>query len=200
MNGQRWTMGKMPPHVIGLDLSMTSSGVCLFSLDYETEGLKVTTRAITSKPAPVAERTPNVRARRLDDIVKTIRRDVAVVRPDLACVESPVPNRRMKSAMLLERGAVYWMTLAMLDYHGVEIVEVAPRERALYATGDGDADKVSVAASMVAEHGREFATDDECDAFVLALIAARLLGTPLDESTDYRDKITANLAAKRGRS
>lgn len=190
----------LPPHVVGLDLSMTSSGVCTFSLDYMTDGLKVTTSAIKSQPAPAAQRTANTRARRLGEIVREIRRAIVNVRPEIGVVESPVPNRRMKSAMLLERGAIYWMTLELLDYYGIEIVEVAPRERALYATGDGSADKVSVAASMVAEHGREFATDDECDAFVLALIGARLLGKPLDRDTPERVKIADNLSAKRRRS
>ena len=190
----------LPPHVIGLDLSMTSSGVCTISLDYMTEATKIVTRAIKSQPAPVAERTPNTRARRLGDIVRSIRTDIVRVLPEIAVVESPVPNRKMKSAMLLERGAVYWMTLDVLDAMGVEIIEVAPRERALYATGDGAADKVSVAASMVAEHDMQFETDDECDAFVLAMIGARLLGKPLDRETPERVKITANLAGKRGRS
>lgn len=197
---KQWSMGEMPPHVIGLDLSMTSSGVCTIRLDYETEGTKIETRAITSSPAPLALRTPNARASRLGDIVRAIRRDVVQTNPDIAVVESPVPNRRMKSAMLLERGGVYWSTLDMLDQYRVEIVECSPKERALYATGDGAADKVSVAASMVAEHGREFDTDDECDAFVLAMIGARLLGKPLDRETPERVKITANLAEKRGRS
>lgn len=190
----------LPPHVIGLDLSMTSTGVATIRLDYLTEGTLIETRAITSKPAPIAERTANVRARRLGNIVRSIRGDVQRVVPDIAVIESPVPNRKMKTAGLLERGAIYWGTLSMLDEHGIEIIEVAPRERALYATGDGAADKMSVAASIVAEHGREFPTDDEADAFVLAMIGARLLGKTLDRDTPERVKIADNLSAKRERS
>lgn len=193
-------MSALPPHVVGLDLSMTSTGVATIRLDYMTEATLIETRAIKSSPAPIAERTANVRARRLGDIVRSIRVDVVRVLPEIAVVESPVPNRKMKTAGLLERGAIYWGTLDMLDAMGVEIVEVAPRERALYATGDGAADKMSVAASIVTEHGREFPTDDEADAFVLAMIGARLLGKPLDRETPERVKIADNLSAKRGRS
>lgn len=183
---------------LGLDLSLTSTGVAIVSPDYPEFGVK--SHAITSKPAPIAQRTANARARRIGLIVSEITSDARFYRPQIAVIESPVPNRRMKSAMLLERGAIYWGTLAALDVLGIEIVEVAPRERALYATGDGAADKVSVARSMVEEHGKQFSTDDECDAYVLALIGARLLDKPLDRPTGYREKIVANLAAKRGRS
>lgn len=184
--------------VIGLDLSLTSTGVALVSPTYPEFGVR--SRAIKSKPAPIAERTANVRARRIGDIVREIMVDAAFYRPDLAVIESPVPNRKMKTAGLLERGAIYWGTLDALDALRIEIVEVAPRERALYATGDGGADKMSVAASIVAEHGREFPTDDEADAFVLAMIGARLLDKPLDRETPERVKIADNLSAKRGRS
>lgn len=186
------------PAAIGLDLSLTSTGVALASRSYATEKMLVTTRAIKSEPAPAAERTPNVRARRIGTIIRDVEADVRFTRPDIAVVESPVPNRRMKSAMLLERGALYWGVLAMLDRYKVEIVEAAPKERALYATGDGAAGKLSVARAMMDEGAGEFATDDESDAYVLALIGMRLLGHPIDRDEPHRLTVAANLAAKRG--
>lgn len=183
---------------IGLDLSMTSTGVAAVTPRpryIAHPHVARVTRAIKSKPAPIAERTANVRARRLGDIVREIERDVKSHRPDIAVVESPVPNRRMKSAMLLERGAIYWATLNMLDYYGIPIYECAPTQRALWATGDGAADKMSVAASMVTEHGIEFETDDECDAFVLALIGLSLLN-PARDTLAHRQDVVAALAAQ----
>jgi Holliday junction resolvasome RuvABC endonuclease subunit len=182
--------------VIGLDLSMTSSGICSISITAHTT--IVDTSAIKSKPAPIAERTANVRARRLNAIVDKIKNEIEWSSPSLAVVESPVPNGRMKSAMLLERGAIYWSTLMLLDRYDIEIVECSPRERALFATGDGAADKMSVARTMLAEHDRKFATDDECDAFVLAQIGLGLVGQ--EQMLTHRQNVVANLAAKRGRS
>lgn len=178
-------------NVIGLDLSMTSTGVAVAG----AFGTQPYTRAIKSRPAPAAQRTANVRARRLEAIVTEIRRDVRAYRPTLAVVESPVPNRRMKSAMLLERGAIYWNTLGMLDWFGIRIVECAPTQRALWATGNGAADKMSVAASMVAEHGLVFETDDECDAFVLAQIGLSLKN-PKRDTLAHRTDVVATLATQ----
>lgn len=175
---------------MGIDPSMTSTGIAI-----TCPGRPPSTYAIKSTPAPLAERTTNVRARRLGDIVRDARRIVSLHRPSLAVVESPVPNRRMKSAMLLERGAVYWNTLDMLDWFGIRIIECAPKQRALWATGDGAADKMSVAASMVAEHGLVFPTDDECDAFVLAEIGQSLLN-PQRDTLAHRKDVVAALATQ----
>jgi crossover junction endodeoxyribonuclease RuvC len=180
--------------VLGLDPSMTSTGLAvLWTIAGQA---RMTTRAIPSAPAPIAERTVNLRARRLGDIVRDIETTVMFHRPALAVVESPVPNRRMKSGMLLERGAVYWNALDMLDRYGVEIVECAPRQRALYATGDGAADKVSVARHTLNEHGLIFDTDDELDAYVLAKIGRRLIGRPVDEDTEHRLNVADALSAQ----
>ncbi|QYC54372.1 RuvC-like resolvase [Microbacterium phage Pickles13] len=177
---------------MGFDLSMTSSGVAVASLYPE---FRPYTLAVKSKPAPVDERTPNVKARRLSDIVDDVMRPAVFHRPEVAVVESPVPNRRMKSAMLLERGAIYHGVLMRLDSIRARIFECAPTQRALWATGNGAADKMSVAASMVAEHGIEFETDDECDAFVLAQIGLSLLD-PARDTVTYRMDVVAALAAQ----
>lgn len=184
--------------VLGLDLSLTGTGVALIRPG--SWAFKPRIRRITTKPAPAAERTPNVRARRIGGIIRDIESDVVFYRPEVAVIESPVPNRKMKSAMLLERGAVYWGTLDMLDRYRIEIIECAPKQRALYATGDGAADKMSVVDRMVSEYDIDTRDDNEIDALVLAAIGCRIIGEPVDETTDYRTNVAADLAAQRGRS
>lgn len=184
--------------ILGLDPSLTGTGVAIVA---PVPSLPIRRlRRITTKPAPIATRTANVRARRIGDIIRDVEEDVKFYRPALAVVEAPVPNGRMKSAMLLERGAVYWGLLDMLDHHDVEIVEAAPKQRALYATGDGAADKVSVVDRMVAEHGVDTRDDNEIDALVLAMMGCRIEGMPADETTEYRTNVAADLAAQIGRS
>lgn len=177
---------------MGFDLSMTSSGWAVASLFPEFHPY---TGVVKSQPAPIAERTPNVKARRLDDIIYRATERARFHRPEVAVIESPVPNGRMKTGMLLERGAIYHGVLMRLDALRIRIYECAPKQRALWATGDGAADKMSVAASMVAEHGIEFETDDESDAFVLAQIGLSILN-PGRDTLAHRIDVVAAIAAQ----
>lgn len=49
---------------------------------------------------------------------------------------------------------------------------VAPKQRAKYATGDGNADKQKVMAACEQKWGQRFTNDNDADAYVLARIAS----------------------------
>lgn len=76
-------------------------------------------------------------------------------------------------AQIGEVTGVYKVELAALD---IPFLVVGPKQVKKFATGDGNADKPKVAASVSDMCGREFRTDDECDAFVLMCIGFEMLG------------------------
>jgi crossover junction endodeoxyribonuclease RuvC len=171
--------------VAGLDLSLTNAGVVVISTDPLTireslhsskPGKRVTLDPVTSgrKLKPIYPVTD--RAERLMMLADSI---LAVLPPvlDLAVVEAP--SFASIGGFTHERSGLYWMIMTQLVQH-CEIAEVAPRTRALYATGKGNADKMSVVDATLTRHELNFKDDNLIDAFVLASMGLRSLGQPLE--------------------
>lgn len=68
----------------------------------------------------------------------------------------------------------------MLGTRNVPVAQVAPTQRAKYATGSGRAEKKVVLAAAKELYGLDFPTDDEADAAILAAIGSRYLGEPCE--------------------
>lgn len=158
--------------VVGLDLSLTSSGVALI-----LDGQIITIGRIESKP--VADATLADRRDRLRNVYRQV--ESFAVYADLAVVESPSFGQGRQGGSH-DRAGLWWLVVDVLLAARIPVSEVSPAARAKYATGKGNAGKAAVVSAVTRRYDREFGTDDEADALVLAAMGARHLGCPIEAS------------------
>ena len=156
----------MNPVVIGLDLSLTGSGVASSNGWCDRVGTPdITTRSLGERIIAVDY---------LVDQVITL-----VAQPALVCIEIPAFSRAGGGA--LERGSLWWLVVHRLISRDIPIAEVAIQHRMRYATGKGAASKGAI-IDAVARRWPIFETggdDNLADAAVLAAMGADRIGHPL---------------------
>lgn len=159
------------PIFVGLDLSLTSTGVAVIH-----NGV-ATVRRITSKPKPKA--TSEDTAARLDALVAEIISSIPGSDQTLIAVEGPSFGSSGSAAHIL--GGLWWLVRHALRVEGFDVVVAAPGTVKKYATGSGNAPKDQVLAAVVRRYSAVDVTgNDEADALVLAAIRARLEGHPFE--------------------
>lgn len=162
--------------IVGLDLSLTSTGVALIA------GNDISTYRVRSKGSKDASIADT--ALRLDTIAQFVigwATDEWSLGLDLAVIEAPSFGSRNGSQH--ERGGLWWKVAGILWEMDVPIATVAPTTRAKYATGSGKADKDEVLAAAIKRYpAAEITGNDVADAVVLAAMGARHLGVPVEDS------------------
>lgn len=158
------------PVVIGLDLSLTGSGVASSAGWCERVGMPdVTTKPLDERLYAVDDLTAK--------IVLLVGRATPVA---LVCVELPAFSRA--GGGVLERSALWWRVVRYLRLnHQVAVAEVPIQARMRYATGKAMASKGAI-VDAVARRWPQFETngdDNLADAAVLAALGADRLGVPL---------------------
>jgi Holliday junction resolvasome RuvABC endonuclease subunit len=135
--------------VVGLDLSLSSTGVTL------PDGTSRTIR-------PRAGSDDN--SRRLHEIVTRLDLYLKVTKPDVGVIESVFVYRNRKTAMLL--AGLAWCVRHRFFELDIPYVDVDNQQLKEYATGNGHAskDEMVEAARMA---GAVVANDDEADSFWL---------------------------------
>lgn len=157
------------PAVLGLDLSLTSTGVA-YAADGEVHtGLL---RSANHGPTVIDQR------KRLQGITAAIWKYVGSAGrvPDLAVIEGP--SYGSKGAGTWDRAGLWWMVVDSFIGNHIPIAIAPPSCRARYATGKGNADKDLVLAETVRRFDR-ILRNDEADALILAAMGADRLGHPL---------------------
>ena len=156
----------MKPTVIGLDLSLTGSGVASSNGWCERVGIPdITTKSLGERIIAV------------DTIVNQI--SLLTAQPALVCVEVPAFSRSGGGA--LERGGLWWQVVRRLHAAEIPVAEVFNQHRMRYATGKGTASKGAI-IDAVARRWAMFETggdDNLADSAVLAAMGADYLGHPL---------------------
>lgn len=162
--------------VLGLDPSLRRTGVALI----ERDGDRCTARTWVVATNGAGGDSLTQRYSQIGLIVRGVQavRDLAPT-IQLACIEAPSYGSASRSDW--DRGAIWWMLVANLLDREVPVGTCAPKTRAKFATGTGEADKDLVRAAMhelwpavpCTAPGRRY---DECDALVLAHAAAQHLG------------------------
>ncbi|WP_406168980.1 Holliday junction endonuclease [Streptomyces sp. NBC_00996] len=151
------------PRVLGLDLSITATGICL------PDG---TTRTIKTNPKDGD--------RRLQQIVSEV--GIALDEhefgdaSDLVVMEEAPPGLKGPAikAIHMVHGAV---RLRLLDFDTPYAV-INPTVLKTYATGSTSADKTAMAMAAYKRTGREFGDDNQCDAWWLRVAGLDWLGSP----------------------
>ena len=184
------THSRRPDYVVGLDLSLTGTGVATLGLNTGHTHLAL----VASGPvagdglAPVIDR--------LSFLLNGIARETPSGRA-LVVVEAPSHGSRNGKAH--ERAGLWWRTVTYLHGRGHLIAQASPRTRSKYAAGHrpvakhgSGPNKREVVAALAAEHPHlNLANDNVADAFALACMGARFLGAPIDPSTRQRAEAVA---------
>ncbi|MCX4911879.1 hypothetical protein [Streptomyces sp. NBC_00878] len=167
--------GLGPPVVIGLDTSLTGTGIASSNGWCEVIGYK---KARTKDPGitqlPHPERLTAMRT-----LVKDICN--AIGNPDLAVIELPAPSRSGGGAH--ERGWLWWQIYNHLDYREIPIGLMSVNHRMQYATGKGQATK-NLIVDSVARRFPDWPTagdDNAADAVILMAAGRDWLGAPITD-------------------
>jgi Holliday junction resolvasome RuvABC endonuclease subunit len=177
--------------VVGLDLSLTSSGLARITWGRDrtvvTETWHRGEAGVTTLPDPADRCTALHRLKA--DIVEWAHPAHLVV------VEKLVPNPVSRSTN--ERAALWYLTVSALVSRGSSVVEVHPGTLKRYATGRGGAPKQEMRAAAKANFpGVVTACSDEDDALWLAALGVQVLDGPLEHLwTAERREITAGIRA-----
>lgn len=147
------------PRVLGLDLSLTSTGVCVDGRYY----------AVVPRNLAGTER--------LDHISKAVLAEVVASRVDAVVVEGySFASRASQAHSIGELGGVVKTDLWR---NGTPVVVVPPTCRAKFATGKGNASKGEVISAVSARTGIVWSggsADDMCDAWLLEEMGLCRLG------------------------
>lgn len=141
--------------VLGLDLSLTATGVCL--PDGSTFTIKTKTK------------DGDGRLLQIVDVLELAFSDV-----HLAVIED-LPTHGYSAGTL---GMVQGVVRSALMRAGVPYALVVPATLKKFATDRGNADKTGMAIAALKRVNREFADDNQCDAFWLRAAGLELLEQP----------------------
>lgn len=160
--------------IVGIDASLTGTGVAIIS----EKQITTTIQSKLSGPA------------RLIEIRELVREIVSGA--DIVVIEGYAYAMANQAHQIGELGGV----LRTMFYEmGLKWVEVNPSLVKKYATGKGNAKKEEIAVAIYKRWGREFPTNDEADAFVLASIGQSLAGYHFDNLTAFQHEVIDQLQA-----
>jgi crossover junction endodeoxyribonuclease RuvC len=150
--------------IVGLDLSLTSTGVA----EWEDSARRTYTFGSKGKAGATLEQ----RAARLDEAL--VEAQAAVFgghqQADLVLVEAH--TFAAKGGQQHDRSGLWWLVVHDLVSRSIPTVEVPPSSIKLFATGKGNAPKDAVLMAVARRHAdMEFTTNDEADAITLVDMA-----------------------------
>lgn len=183
-------MNALPRYAVGLDLSLTGTGLASISL--ETGHVRL--GLVETKPTSDGGLSGTLN--RLHTALEGIVAHIPITRC-LIVVEAPSLGSRNGKAH--ERAGLWWRTVAYLHSRGHDVAQAYPRTRAKYAAGHlpvkntrKGPDKREIVAALAAEHPHlQLGNDNVADGFALACMGARHLGSPIDSSTPQRVQAVA---------
>ncbi|AUG28780.1 crossover junction endodeoxyribonuclease RuvC [Microbacterium hominis] len=171
-SGAPTTQAPPTPIYVGLDLSLTSTGVATIHGDI------VTVRRVASK---ATQGNTSDTAARLDRVVAEILGSIPLTEHTHVAIEGPSYGSVGFGQHV--RAGLWWLVRTELARAGVDTIIAAPSTVKKYATGKGNAGKDAVLAAVVKRYSNVDVTgNDEADALVLAAICARRAGAPIEDS------------------
>jgi crossover junction endodeoxyribonuclease RuvC len=161
--------------VVGIDLSLTATGLCKVWVD-EQDRLTAHGRTLATKGR--RDDTLLARAERLDGIVDEVTRFADDA--DLVVIEGPAFTRQGGSNW--DRAGLWWAVIRdVMGFFGSRpIAVVGPTVLKKWATSRGNADKAAVAVGVARLWDFvEIESDNEADALGLASMGAQKVGLPV---------------------
>lgn len=158
--------------VIGLDLSLTATGIAI--IDDDT----ITVHTITSSPTGDSV---DDRVRRLDKIERAVMECMTGASEiDLIVIEGPSFGQMRQSGEHVRAGL--WWRIVSICTDTAPVVEVPPATLKKYATGKGNAAKDAVLLATARRFPDvDLRDNNQADALWLAAMGARHLERPIDD-------------------
>ena len=170
----------MTPRVVGVDLSLTSTGLA----DSQGRVERVQTKATDGDLRSDLRRQNTIINAALDFVCGVSGGG----RASLVVIEGPAYGTRRQGGEHARAGCWWRLVDRLMPSIAGEgwlysVVVATPAQRAMYATGVGNASKDKVLAAAIRRYPAwDITGNDVADAVVLAAIGARLLGHPVEES------------------
>lgn len=169
----------MSRKVVGLDLSLTCSGIAI-CVETRT-GHRMLTETIKSKGKRAAL-IPDRHAR-ITELGRDILHHAAVA--DLVVIEGPFAGT--KGGSPIDRFALWWWVVGGLVRREVPVAVVSPTSLKLAIAGKGNCDKAALSASLVRLWPEvDVTSSDVADAAGLAHLGAVWLGWPVTTLERHR--------------
>jgi len=153
--------------VLGLDLSLTSTGAARFASGPLADG-----------PETFLVRSAKKGVARIDAQAAAIGQAVRDYDPDLVTVEGPGYYSAAQGAYWHENAGLWWAVVRGLWRTRRPYAVVPPSVLKKYATGKGGADKTAMVVAAVRRFGLEEISADEADALWLAAAGLQHYGVP----------------------
>lgn len=168
--GAEATQAPPDPIFVGIDLSMTSTGIATI------HGDQITTSRVTSKPT---RGDTGTESNRLRLIVREILEHVPYSDVTYVGIEGPSYGSQGNGQHI--RGGLWWLLRGELDHWDIDTIIVPPASVKKYATGKGNAGKDEVLAAVIRRYPQvDVRGNDEADALAIAALTARYHGFPID--------------------
>lgn len=151
--------------VVGIDLSLTRTAVCLFREDEDEPS-----NLVVQSDKQGMYRVREIAAMVMDHI--RMNAGGVMFNELYVFVEGYAFARPQQAHFLGELGGVIRDRLIT---HGIPYIDVPPTKLKKFVTGKGNANKEQMAVGTYKRWGREFATNDEVDAFALAMLGWAVL-------------------------
>lgn len=153
--------------VVGIDPSLTCTGITV------VDGTDITTSR--SRTGTTDGSVREVRRR-----IRTSLQRTLLILPPRALFVIEGPALASKFGQPHERAGLFWFLVDQCLPRG-EVVVVAPKTRAMYATGNGNGKKSEVVSAMRAAFpGVQIPDDNVADSLALAAMGCRSMGFPID--------------------
>lgn len=166
----------MTPRVVGLDLSLTSTGI---ALPFQADDGTWTVDAHRVRSKGKKDDTLYQRHTRLVGIASGIQKQIPTDAV-LAVIEQPAYSRT--TGHMHDRSGLWWLVVDMIRSWGLPLAEVSPSSRVKYALGKGggkDTGKDNVLAAAINRYpGMAITGNDVADAVLLAAMGLDHLGHP----------------------
>ena len=184
--------------VLGVDTSLTGTGLCLIELAPSSpaswtgrwSGQCVTVKA----PNPTADKSKRAMARRVNVLVEQIRWVFADDRPDLVSMEALAYAAKGAGVWVLPW--IFGRVIELCEEFDVPLVVPATSQIKKYATAKGNAPKDAVVPAVL-KRWPELApsNNNEGDAAVAGAIGCHWLGYPLTEPTAFQADVIAGVGS-----
>jgi hypothetical protein len=194
------------PHVVGVDLSLTATGLAWpdgTTMTHGRAGLSTIT-GITARVAALHPLAGELYARIVG------RPHLGSSLPDLVVMESLI-KRGGAAGISTEKAYVWWTLVRMLSLGGVTVMEASVSTGKQYLTGHGDGNKREMVEAVkrhfpaweirkTGAKGQPLKTDDEnkADAVAFMALGCHLLGHPLVDLPAVNRSALAKLALPEG--
>ena len=171
--------------VIGLDISLTKTGIAVVKAD----GLVLHSGLIKSKPTGD---TPKDEVIRLTGICRQIfeqlDKTLGKSKPDLVMIENFAFMARNTTALTQIAGVSY-MIRAELVKRNWPFILVAPTSLKKFVTGKGNADKNQMMMMIFKDYTFESLDDNTADSYALAVCGLALLGKELHKTIEPQREV-----------